>query len=158
MKWGDLFADWGLSSIKLQAGFASAEFKPTDDDRDAAWELYIELLTRITTQNLSPAHGDEKTALDSVHSLFPSTREILKRRGKRCIEFTKLAVPVLNQAVRPFTEKWHRISLKEGWDDPARCKKFRKELAALQIVLRQYTKALAQVAGVEDLTSLEATD
>lgn len=56
----------GLKGLKFSLGFLELEFKPTEQDRDAAWELYIELLTRVTTQSLSPAHGDEATALTSV--------------------------------------------------------------------------------------------
>ena len=47
----------------------------------------------------------------SVFALFGITREILRQKGRDCIEFTKVAVVVLNQIVRPFTAKWHRRSL-----------------------------------------------
>jgi hypothetical protein len=112
------------------------------------------LLTRITTQPLPDGRGDEKTALDSVYSLFPTTRQILKTRGRECEQFTKLAVVVLNQMVRPFTSKWHRIAVEGGFDDPVRCAEFRIELQNLQQQLVIYSKALADIAGVEDLTGL----
>jgi hypothetical protein len=35
-----------------------------------------------------------------------------------------------------------------------RCQEFRKELEALQVDLRKYAKALADIADVEDLTGL----
>ena len=38
-----------------------------DSDKDAAWELYVELLTRIVTQPLPQEAGDEQTALNSIH-------------------------------------------------------------------------------------------
>lgn len=114
------------------------------------WELYIELLTRITTQPLPPEHGVEKTALDSVFSLFPLTREIIKRHGRASAEFTKLAIIVLNQVVRPFTARWHRCSEQGAFADPAQCETFRQELAALQIQLSRYTQMLGEMAGVED--------
>jgi hypothetical protein len=147
---------WGLAGLKLNVGFMEAEFQPQDPDRAGAWELYIELLTRVTTQYLSPDHGDEQTALESVHSLFPLTREILKRHGSSAGEFAKLAIPVLNQVVRPFTAKWHRLSLAGAFKDQARCAEFRAELLELQKVLRNYTRALADLADAEDLTTLEA--
>jgi hypothetical protein len=146
---------WGLSSLKINLGFLEGEFQPRDPDRAAAWELYVELLTRITTQYLPPEDGDEKTALDSVHTLFPLTREILRRHGTGCGEFAKLAIPVLNQVIRPFTAKWHPLSLAGAFKKPAHCAEFRRELAALQLKLRNYCKALADMAQVEDLTSLE---
>jgi hypothetical protein len=63
------------------------------------------LLTRIVTQSQPLLDGDEKTVLDSVYSIIPITREILKRKGCQCVAFTKIAVLVLNQVVRPFTAK-----------------------------------------------------
>ena len=93
--------------------------------------------------------------MDSVYSLFPTTREILRTRGRRTIQFSKVAIPVLNQVVRPFTAKWHRESLAGAFDDEAKRSEFREELAALQEDLRNYNRMLAEIAGVEDLTDLE---
>jgi hypothetical protein len=154
MKRGDFLQKWGLSSLKLNLGFMESEFKPSDPDKAAAWELYVELLTRITTQSLPVEHGDEKTALDSVFAIFPLTREILRKHGPSN-EFAKLAIPVLNQIIRPFTAKWHKLSLASAFADPAQCQTFRTELAALQPQFRHYTQALAAMAGVEDLTEME---
>jgi len=151
----DFLEQWGLSSLKINLGFLQGEFKPRDPDRAAAWELYIELLTRITTQYLAPEDGDEKTALDSVHAIFPVTREILRRHGSGCGEFAKLAIPVLNQIIRPFTAKWHRLSLAGALNNPVKRKQFRSELSTLQPRLRNYAQALAAIANVEDLTVLE---
>ena len=155
MKRRDFLQQWGLSGLKINLGFLEGEFKPSDPDRAAAWELYIELLTRVTTQSLAPKHGDEKTALDSVYAIFPLTREILRRQGSGSGEFAKLAIPVLNQIIRPFTAKWHRNSLAGAFNDASQCQAFRSELGMLQIDLRNYTRALAAIAEVEDLTALE---
>ena len=155
MKRRAFLEQWGLSGLKINLGFLEGEFSPQDPDRAAAWELYIELLTRIATQHLPPDSGDEAAALKSVADLFPITREILRRHGSGCGEFAKLAIPVLNQAIRPFTAEWHRRSLAKAFDDPATCAEFRAQLAALQVILRGYTRALAAIADVEDLTGLE---
>ena len=155
MKWGKWLENWDMTSLKIKAPFLEMDWNPAEPDRDAAWELYIELLTRITTQPLRDEHGDEKTALDSVFSLFSTTRTIIKSHGRDCIEFTKLAVVVLNQIIRPFTAKWHEISINEGFDDQKMRSEFRSELAELQKYLLIYTKMLADMAGVEDLSELE---
>jgi len=156
MKWRDWLADWGMSSLKISTPFLEMEFEPQDDDRKAAWELYIELLTRIATQRISDQHGDEKTALDSIYSLFPSSREIIKKYGPRSQEFTKLSIIVLNQIVRPFTARWHALSLQAVFEDPQQCQNFRQELRALQDKLLVYTQMLGDMAGIEeDLTTLE---
>lgn len=156
MRWNKWLEKWGMTSLKFNVQFLEMEWTPKDEDKDAAWELYIELLTRITTQPLSPEHGVEKTALDSVFSLFPLSREIIKRHGRGCAEFTKLAIVVLNQIVRPFTARWHRLSEEGAFKDSAQCQTFRQELVALQAELIRYTQMLGAMAGVEDWTKLEA--
>ncbi len=158
MKWQEWLDEWSMTGLKINAGFLELEWEPKDADRDAAWELYIELLTRITTQPLPPDHGVEKTALDSVFSLFGLTRDIIKRHGRGCTEFTKLAIVVLNQIVRPFTADWHRRSVEGAFKDLALCQMFRQELTALQTQLTHYTRMLGDMAGVEDWTRLEATE
>lgn len=154
MKRRDFLERWGWSCLKLNIGFLNAEFKPTDPDRATAWDLYIELLTRITTRHLAPGDGAEKTTLDSVYALFPLPREILRKHGSGCGEFAKLAIPVRNQIIRPFTAKWHRLSLAEAFKQPSQSEAFRAELAELQPRLRKYTQALAARAPVEDLRTL----
>lgn len=155
MKWMDWLEKWGMTSLNFNAGFLEMQWEPKDPDRKAAWELYVELLTRVATQSLAPEDGDEKTALDSVFSLFPLTRDTLKRHHG-CGEFAKIAIVVLNQVVRPFTARWHRLSLAGAFQESARCREFRAELVALQTRLRQYTQMLADMAGVENLTELES--
>jgi len=103
----DLFQRWGLGSIKLNVLFAEIEFTPTEDDQTAAWDMYVELITRIATQRLDENTGDEETALNSVYSLFDITRTVLKEKGRNAPNFTKIAIIVLNQVIRPFTAKWH---------------------------------------------------
>lgn len=152
------FRRFQLEKIRLTPTGGMIEISFKQEDQDAAWELYIEMLTRIVTQELPDEVGDEQTALDSVHSLFAITREILRRRGRGTIEFTKVAIPVLNQIVRPFTAKWHKESLAGAFDVNDKRREFREELANLQEDLRNYNHMLAEIAGVEDLTNMELTD
>ncbi|MFH1231304.1 MAG: hypothetical protein V1709_07405 [Planctomycetota bacterium] len=155
MKWGKWLENWDMTSLKIKPPFLEMTWKPQNADKNAAWELYIEMLTRITTQPLAPKHGDEKTALISVYNLFDITRSIIKNYGRDCQEFTKIAIVVLNQIVRPFTAKWHKESLTGSFRKASKCNLFRKELDTLQKQLRIYTKMLSDMAGVEDLTELE---
>ena len=156
MKWREWLENWDMTSLKIKTPFLDLEWRPQDEDKAAAWALYIELLTRITTQPLLEKDGDEKTALTSVYSLFGLTRDIIKANGRHCIEFTKIAIIVLNQIIRPFTAKWHKKSMEGAFTNPDDCRLFRSELAALQARLRIYTKMLAEMADVEDLTEMEA--
>ena len=152
-----LFENYDLDKVKINLKFAEAEISLNTADKDAAWELYIEMLTRIVTQPLPCEAGDERTALDSVHSLFPTTREILRLHGRKAIHFSKVAIPVLNQIVRPFTAKWHKESLSGSFNNVGKREEFREELATLQDKLHSYNRMLAEIAGVEDLTELERT-
>ncbi len=156
MKWSEwLYTKWHMTSLKMKSPFLELEFKPQDADEAAAWELYVELLTRITTQPLAEQDGDEATALTSIYSLFGTSREIIKKSGRDCKEFTKIAIIVLNQLVRPFTAKWHKRSIEDAFKDPRQRKEFRGELSILQNQLKTYTKMLADMSGVEDLTDIE---
>ena len=148
---------WGMESLKITPPFLQMEWTVKNADKDAAWALYIELLTRITTQPLPIEHGDEKAALDSVYSLFATTREVIREYGPECINFSKTAIVVLNQVIRPFTAKWHRKSLAGDFENETERNVFRDELTALQEELRKYSRMLADIAGVEDLTDLEDT-
>jgi len=47
------------------------------------------------------------------------------------------------------------VSLGGGFEDSETCVQFRAELKELQGKLHIYTKMLAEMAGVEDLTKLE---
>ena len=158
MNFKELFTKWGLSKVSLNIKFANLEFIPNTNDEIAAWEMYVELVTRITTQKLSDDSGDETTALKSVYSMFAITRSILKSHGRECSVFTKIAIIILNQVIRPFTAKWHKQIVDcclETYDEKI---EFRRELVVLQKDLRNYSKLLAEIAKVEDLTDITFED
>lgn len=134
--------------------FLRTERKPKENDRKAAWALYVEMVTRITTQPLHPEQGEEKTALDSVYSLFQTTREILLKQGPDCVVFAKIAIEILNQKVRPFTAKWHHKNLAGAFENDTDCAEFRRDLESLHEVLRVYMHTLAVIADVEDLNDV----
>ncbi len=155
MHLGALLSNFQLEKVRLGPAWANVEISFDQSDQDAAWELYVEMLLRVVTQPLPTEGGDESTALKSIYALFPVTREILRRRGRRAISFSKVAIPIMNQVVRPFTTKWHPQSLTGALGDLGKRAEFRKDLEALQRDLRNYNRLLAQIAGVEDLTDLE---
>ena len=157
MHLGSFFKNFHLEKVRLNLKAVQLEVSFQEADKDAAWDLYVEMLTRIVTQPLPPEAGDEQAALESVYSLAPATREILRPHGRASIQFSKVAVPVLNQIVRPFTAKWHKESLAGAFDHEAKRIQFRKELEGLQVELRNYNRMLAEIASVEDLTDLEGT-
>ena len=143
-----------MTGLKINVKFLEAEFNPTDDDMTAAWDMYVELITRITTQPLADGCGDEKTALESVYSIFAATRSVLKEKGRNANNFSRIAIIVLNQVIRPFTTKWHGEMLKGNLTEEKKAE-FRNELEELQLKLKGYSGLLAEMAKVEDLTSIE---
>ena len=151
----DLFEKWKLCGLKVRTTALEMEWTPKDADKDAAWELYVEVLTRVTTQALSLEEGTEEAALSSIYSLFETTRHVLKSHGRDCIAFSKVAIVVLNQVVRPFTSEWYPV-FQTVSVAPEQRKAFRAELRKLQRRLISYSHILAEIADVEDITELES--
>jgi hypothetical protein len=151
IKWSEWLRDRGFGRLfGLERGrahpFDTIVWSPGDPDREAAWKLYTELRTRITTQPLAYRAGDEATALDSVYRLFDLSRTVIKEHNG-CTHFAALTVRVLNRCVRPFTAKWHRQKV-DGRLSSADVKfDFRRELLALQPSLRDFTHLLGLLAG-----------
>ena len=154
MKLREWLKKWKLDTVRLSFSGLEAELKFNDTDRRAAWELYIELLTRVAANPLQEDSGDESQALQSLREIFGITRRVLKEYGPDAAEFTKIAILVLNFIIRPFTSKWHKKSLEGAFNDPEEVVVFRKELTLLQSQLVNYMKALADIAGVQDFTGL----
>jgi len=128
----------------------------TDADIKAAWELYVELITRVATQPLDDEDGVEAAALESVYSLFGLVREIMRQSGPDAAAFSALALALFNYRVRPFTAAWHRPSADGRLDDPAIAGRFRDELRELQRDLRAAADALADLAEVPPLCDFTA--
>jgi hypothetical protein len=83
--------------------------------------------------------------------LFQLTRDILKKYGRHSPDFSRIALFVINEEIRPFTAKWHKISVDSAFDEKQR-KAFRSELKELQTILKAYTSILEDMAGVEGLS------
>lgn len=152
-------------SVRLPFGIGAAEWEADPTERRAAWSLYIELVTRIAVQPLEVDQGLVREALNSLYSLFGTTREILKQAGPNVGASREsvggIAIIVLNNGLRPFLSKWHPLlqaweakrpddlSPKEHEQNWSEEPKLREELAQLRRDLEQYANALAVIAGVE---------
>jgi hypothetical protein len=137
-------------------------FVVNNDARQVAWKLYVETVTRISTQPLTDHEGLIREALTSLYGLFATTRETLKASrpsapvsGGQTVEY--LAVTMLNHELRPFLSKWHpRLREFEGsnlggpepaWPDNMAC---RQELRDVQRNLLGFALGFARLAGVRD--------
>jgi hypothetical protein len=159
----------------------SGTWEPNDDERKAAWELHVELVTRISVVPLSSDEGLLREALSSLYTLFATTREILRKYGPDIAEpkphgqynFGFLAVAMLNLALRPVLARWHpaleeweaarppgrsRAEHEAMWD---RAQELRAALDDARAAMTQYARIMADACGVPDLisaTQLEASD
>ncbi len=113
----------------------------TPFDRDAAWAMYVELDTRIATQEFT--EGDVKAAVASLSALFNLHREISKQYGHRCRRYYKLTNTCLNEHLRPFTSKYHKMITKEEAIDPDA---FKQDLTEIQGHLKGLKDELFKIA------------
>lgn len=152
-----------LAEIKINVPqISELTFVVNNDARQVAWKLYVEVITRISTQPLADDEGRIREALTSMYGLFATTRETLKASrpsvpvsGAQTVEL--LAVTMLNQELRPFLSKWHpRLSEFErahpngresAWRHNEEC---RNELRSIQARLVEFALNFARLAGVRD--------
>jgi hypothetical protein len=160
--------------VKLNIPFVgevSGTWEPDEAERKAAWELYVELVTRIATVELGPAEGLLREALNSLYALFGLTRDILRRYGPQvapkdkqdAISFGWLAVAILNGPLRPLLARWHPALLAYEATRPSdvspvdherawpQADEFRAELATVRHVLTDFARTLGEVAGAASL-------
>lgn len=143
--WRAWLEHWDLQNPGLDDDRLLEFWAPTDADRAVAWDVYVELQTRITTQLLKDDEGDDKTALESVYRLFPMSREFFHRHGVDCANAATLITAFLNEKIRPFTALWHGKSAKwTAGADPDQ--EFRKALTNIPPTLRKLAAALSHLA------------
>lgn len=151
-------------SVTLPFGIGSVNLDIRQVERNVAWSLYVELITRIAIQPLESDQGLLREALTSLYSLFGTTRQILKEGGS-VVGVSResvggIAIAVLNEGLRPFLAKWHpaledweaqqpsatsrKQHEKDWWEES----QLRNELENLRQDLEKYAEALAKIANV----------
>lgn len=165
-----------LKSIKIKIklpviGSVILDWEPDEIERKAAWELYVELITRVSIVELEEDEGISREALTSLYSLFPTTREILKKygpslalpKGKHNISLGYVSTLILNQVIRPLLVEWHPMF--ESYENKIESKKsgfeheqnwqfnasFRSDLKKVQESLKEYALLLEKLAGITSL-------
>jgi hypothetical protein len=152
-------------------------WEPDESERKAAWEMYVELITRISVAELKSDEGLLREALSSLHTLFGTTRAILRKygpsiaqpKGEGDLSFGYLAVAILNVVLRPVLAKWHPLlldyeSTRSASDSPLDHEReweqhdeLRQVLNDVRTNLIEYTNLLAEVAEVP-LLIIQRTD
>lgn len=139
----------GLDKCKVSAFFFSFEFTGEEKHKDAAWNLFVDIGSRIATQALPDDVGDEQRALDSLYEFFLNSRETLRTDGRISRRLSLTVFFMLNKVLRPFLANWHQRSLAGELKKPEGCQAFRNDLKALQPELRACAITLADAAGVD---------
>ena len=159
--------------LPFGVGEIGGEWQPDQAERDAAWEMYVELITRISVVDLGPEDGLLEEALASLYRLFDITRDILRRHGPTVahpkggtLSFGHLAVAILNQALRPLLARWHpllddyvhsrptttsRLDWERGW---ALHGELRAALSEVRQTLRAYAGLLGEVCEAKGLLTV----
>ena len=140
---------WQLGNIQFDEERLDEFWAVSPKDKALAWDMMVELATRISTQKLADNEGDEVTALTSVFNLFQNFRDFLHTHGPEAANVALLINYYLNTFVRPFTAKWHKH--KECGELTHSNKEmlsiFRQELKELQTLLVKLKKALSVTIG-----------
>jgi len=164
-----------IANIKTPFLNIQGEWEADESEQRAAWELYVELVTRIAVVELKPDEGLLREALTSLHDIFDETRQILRKygpvvaqpKGKGKLSFGVIAVTVLNSALRPILAKWHPLLMTyENTRDPSTSPaqhetkwehnlELRKIFSDLQETMRQYSLLLADAAGVPPIENTQ---
>ncbi|MCY4414711.1 MAG: hypothetical protein OXE87_00130 [Chloroflexi bacterium] len=147
-------------------GGIQGTWEPDETEVKAAWELYVELVTRAPLGTFSLGEGSAREAMTSMHSLFETGRGILKvsgpsvarPKGKERLSLGYLTVSMLNLVLRPFLTKWHpRLVVWERqgtgmgeYDWPDR-REFLQSLSQVRVQLGLYASLFAEVAEVPEL-------
>jgi hypothetical protein len=151
-----------LSEAEIEVPGLSTKLKFVIDgeQRKVAWKIFVEMMTRVSTQSLAPGAGFVEEALASLHGLFTTTRNLLKEMlpspviaGAHRTE--ELAILMLNRELRPFLSVWHprwKTFAAGGaggsWGEEAA---FRAELEALRARLLKYAESFGVLAEIEGL-------
>ncbi|MDB5015037.1 MAG: hypothetical protein JWQ25_3239 [Daejeonella sp.] len=150
------------------SGFGlSGTVQYTTVDQECAWKIYIELITRVSTNELKDGTGILRESLNSLYNVFTTLRKILKNSGaelaktpadKNKYTVASLLLIIMNKHLRPFLSKWHPLLLEHeqkketvtsqfthesNWEKNGQ---FRSELKELQAGLEEYINTAKDIA------------
>ncbi|GHH02886.1 tetratricopeptide repeat protein [Streptomyces lanatus] len=142
---------------------------PSEPERMAAYDIQVELVTRIGVQELEPGTGSLREALESLKALIDITRATLhtysvslegsSESGASTVQ--NLAYALINEAIRPFTSVWHpRLAAYEArcpadvspldheaaWQE---ADTMRAELTVLRAPLVRIVQGLGAISGAD---------
>lgn len=153
-----------LEKVSISAGPIKADFKPTNEERDAAWQVLIDLGTSIATQPFLDKTGHIRDVLSSLHRSFKATQATLRDLRPSTFDgdmhFASVCMALLTKSLGPFLAKWHEplaayeanrpknvseLQHEHAWPERTQ---FLQQLDDLQATMRAFTTLLSQLAGI----------
>ena len=142
-------------NFSINLGLVKLDGRLTDDDRQCAWELYAEIITRVAVVG---KWGDKEAtsfqgeiyaeSFTSLYRFFQEARSIMRKFPVGRIEKpTKdhlgvMIQRILTDALRPFLEKWHG-NYRSWWDlqmkNPRNPFEIQKEFENLKPMLEDWS-------------------
>lgn len=126
-------------------------------DRQLAWELYVELTTRVATVPLAPNEGLPSEALDSLRQLIAVVQGLLRAWPANSAMHESLAhlvTTMIDTELRPFLHRWNSARLDTKQWSARRSNSLRAELSSLRSRLSLLAQRLADIAEVDSLVEI----
>lgn len=99
-------------NITLPSG-VSFEFKAQEEDRKIAWEIFVQIRTRIAAVEFKDGEDSLLHVNQSLYDLFNLIREKVQGLSLRTVtkdkdgNLVELYFSILNHGIRPYLTKWH---------------------------------------------------
>jgi hypothetical protein len=165
--------EFEISEVELGIGQQKVKLKPSHDDLQVAYKLWVELRTRKLGLPFSEDYDVIADVYNSWYEFFKITRELIKSipasriaRDANTRELVSISVAVLNHGIRPHLTKWQarfRRWYEAQIRDPSNVSASPQELQrnfpqypALVTELKETNARLVAYAGI--LASMVASD
>jgi hypothetical protein len=152
-------------------GTLEGKWEPEERERQAAWELYVELITCISLLELGFKEGVLRETIASFHVFFAAARDILRKYGPEIaranvrsnVSLGAVAVAAIDYVLAPLLSKWHPVLLGYESTRPSstssvdwesrweHAQELRGALEAARRAMTEYADVLATVAKVTPL-------
>ncbi|HIF50485.1 MAG TPA: hypothetical protein EYQ42_02960 [Thiotrichaceae bacterium] len=165
-------------SFSINLGIVSLEAELADEDRQCAWELYTELITRVAV--IGKIYDDECTnfegelyieSLDSLFNFFQEARKIMRSfpagqiKNKNINHLGMIINSAFITVLRPFLEKW-QIQYRHWWDNESdeslmplerqkqfpELKEFLDDWSDLRYLMKSLQNKLVEIYELTDVT------
>lgn len=145
------------SAVLVEHGVACALqglWHPNAAEQAAAWDLLVELVTRVSVVGLKEDEGKLDAALASYAAIFGAARGALQRHGPSVatprrgeLSFAAIVAHLLNRVLRPVTAWWHPRVVELDAEQES---KLRSTLTELSVLVTEYARVFAKACDAEE--------